>query len=393
MNFLFVCTHPIQNLIPLFVELNKKTNLNFKVLYWEKISKEYFDPLFNQKINFNIETFKGYKFEYFYENKNNTEKVTKTFNQILVSLKLIKYIFKSKTDVVLVYGYYLPHIILLLFAKILGKKTIIRSVSYNLGNRNFFKRLVRKLFYNIANLLIDEFWSVGKLNTDFYLDFGVNEKNIRTIPSSQITKNFVFKDDLDFEETKKKFINTFHQINKKKIILYPGKFLKKKRPMFLIECFANAKLSDEWILVLVGGGGFYHQQVINYLKKNNPNNIFYLGFKDLKEILVLYDLSEIIVLPSDFGETNGNVLHESSQFNCTCITSNRVGAYPEVLNFKRGLVFDAQKKNDFINKIELLTNDINLRNQLKQNNLKFSEKIKPSYAANKIYDILSNYEL
>ena len=76
--------------------------------------------------------------------------------------------------------------------------------------------------------------------------------------------------------------------------------------MFLIECFANAKLSDDWILVLVGGGGFYHQQVINYLK-NNPN-IFYLGFKDLKEILVLYDLSEII--SSDFGETNGNVLHE-----------------------------------------------------------------------------------
>ena len=103
------------------MELNKKSNLNFKVLYWEKINKEYFDPLFNQKINFNIETFKGYEFEFFYENKNNTEKVTKTFNQILVSLKLIKYIFKSKTDVVLVYGYYLPHIILLLFAKIFGK--------------------------------------------------------------------------------------------------------------------------------------------------------------------------------------------------------------------------------------------------------------------------------
>ena len=36
MNFLFVCTHPIQNLIPLFVELNNKKMINFKVLYWEK---------------------------------------------------------------------------------------------------------------------------------------------------------------------------------------------------------------------------------------------------------------------------------------------------------------------------------------------------------------------
>ena len=39
MKFLFVCTHQIQNLIPLFVELNKKKEIDFKVLYWDKIKK------------------------------------------------------------------------------------------------------------------------------------------------------------------------------------------------------------------------------------------------------------------------------------------------------------------------------------------------------------------
>ena len=181
MNFLFVCTHLIQNLIPLFVELNNKKMINFKVLYWEKMNKEYFDTLFNQTINFNIETLSGYNFDYLYENKNNNKDVVKFSNQILVTLKLIKYLFTNKSEVVLVYGYYFPHIILLLFSKILGKRTIIRSVSYNLGSRNIIKKIFRKIYYSCANLFIDEFWSIGKLNTDFYLNFGAKEKNIKII--------------------------------------------------------------------------------------------------------------------------------------------------------------------------------------------------------------------
>ena len=176
MNFLFVCTHPIQNLIPLFVELNNKKMINFKVLYWEKINSEYFDSQFNQKISFNIETYQNYSYEFLYKNKNNSKDVVGILNQIFVSIKLIKYILFSKEDVVLVYGYYFPHIILLIFSKLLRKKTIIRSVSYNLGRRSIFKKIVRKVFYIFSNLFIDEFWSIGELNTQFYLNFGVKKK-------------------------------------------------------------------------------------------------------------------------------------------------------------------------------------------------------------------------
>ena len=175
MNFLFVCTHPIQNLIPLFVELNNKKMINFKVLYWEKINSEYFDSQFNQKISFNIETYQNYSYEFLYKNKNNSKDVIGILNQIFVSIKLIKYILFSKEDAVLVYGYYFPHIILLIFSKLLRKKTIIRSVSYNLGRRSIFKKIVRKVFYIFSNLFIDEFWSIGELNTQFYLNFGVKK--------------------------------------------------------------------------------------------------------------------------------------------------------------------------------------------------------------------------
>lgn len=161
--------------------------------------------------------------------------------------------------------------------------------------------------------------------------------------------------------------------------------------MFLIEGFIDAKINDDWILVLVGGGGYYHNQVLEFINKK-PKNIFYLGFKDLKEISILYMFSEIVVLPSDYGETNGNVLLEASQYNCSLIASNRVGIHPEIITNQTGLVFEASRKDELTKQIQLLTYNKILREKFKENNLKFSKIIQPKYAADKITQILKNYE-
>ena len=55
MKLLFICSHQIQNLIPLFIELNKKQELDFKVIYWEKLTNLHYDNEFKQQINFNID--------------------------------------------------------------------------------------------------------------------------------------------------------------------------------------------------------------------------------------------------------------------------------------------------------------------------------------------------
>ena len=133
------------------------------------------------------------------------------------------------------------------------------------------------MFYIFSNLFIDEFWSIGELNTQFYLNFGV-KKNIKTIPSSQINKEFVFKDIETYKISSLELINKHSEIKDKKIILYPGKFLKKKRPMFLIEAFLDAKIDEDWILVMVGGGGFYHKMVTDFFKKINQKTYFFFWF-------------------------------------------------------------------------------------------------------------------
>ena len=91
-----------------------------------------------------------------------------------------------------------------------------------------------------------------------------------------------------------------------------------------------------------------------------------MGFQNIREILTLYSLSDIIVLPSDYGETHGNVLLEATQFNCADLPVTELGLYPELINNNLGLVFDAEKKSELIKKLEHLTNDKNLLNKLKK---------------------------
>lgn len=394
MKFLFICSHQIQNLIPLFVELEKKKDLDFKVLYWVKLDAFHFDHEFNSKINFNVNRFKGYRSHCLSKRKENSNSIFSFFNKFYITLKLLIYLFKERQnyETVLIYGYYFPHIISSIFLKLLKKKIIIRSISYNLGNKNFAKKILRNIYYRFSNIFIDEFWSVCKLNTDFFKTFGVDQKKIYLIESSQLNKNFVFINENDFINQRHKIISQNKILTKQKIILFAGKLIKKKRPLLLLEAFIESKISNEWLL-LISGDGYYRDKVLDIIDRNKKKNILFVGFQNIREILTLYSLSDIIVLPSDYGETHGNVLLEATQFNCALVASDRVGLYPELINNNLGLVFDAEKKSELIKKLEHLTNDKNLLEKLKKNSLEYSKKIQPEYIANKIFKLLNKNEI
>tara|TARA_Y100000741_G_scaffold365124_2_gene359319 strand:+ start:2945 stop:4123 length:1179 start_codon:yes stop_codon:yes gene_type:complete len=389
MRFFFICSHQIQNLVPLFVELDKKKVIDFKVIFWEKLDDYHFDYEFNNKINFKFNKFENYKYYCLSKNKNNSKEIFSFLNKILITFKLLTFLFKERRnfDSVLIYGYYFPNIISSIFLKFLGKKIILRSVSYNLGIRNFIKKFSRNIYYRFSNIFIDRFWSICKLNTEFFKSFGVKESKISLIESSQIYKSFVFANEEEFVAIKDRIISQNKILLNKKIILFVGKLIEKKRPLFLLEAFIESKINDDWVL-LIAGDGYYRKEILDFINNNKTKNISFLGFQNLQEILTLYSLSEIVVLPSDYGETHGNVLMEATQFKCALIASNRVGIYPELIDNNIGLVFDGSNKLDLIKKLENLTNDKILLEELKMNSFEYSEKIKPTYVANKMLEDL-----
>ena len=150
------------------------------------------------KIDFGINLYEGYNYTALSKKIISTSKIFTLKNKFKVSLSLIKYLNQNNFDVIIFHGYYFPNIIGAIYSKLKGKKTIIRSISYNLGRRNIFKITLRKIYYNISNLFFDEFWSVCNLNKKFFLSFGANKNKIYNLPSSQISKKFLFVNNYNF---------------------------------------------------------------------------------------------------------------------------------------------------------------------------------------------------
>ena len=207
--------------------IEKKKTLTLK-LFIRKLTSFHYDEEFKQQIDFNINFYRNYDFVSLSKEKNLKKSFFSFFNKIRISINLIKYFFKNDFNTVIFYGYYFPHVISAILLKILGKKTILRSVSYNLGKRNLLKKVIRYFYYRLSNLFFDEFWSICKLNTDFFLSFGVKKEKIFLIPSSQITKEFIFNEN-------EKFL-----LNNEKIV-EDNKLSKTKNLFFLLVNLIHKK--------------------------------------------------------------------------------------------------------------------------------------------------------
>ena len=60
MKFLYVVTHPIQVHTPLFRKISQNKKISFKAIYWQNISKNYFDTEFNRIINWGMDLTSGF---------------------------------------------------------------------------------------------------------------------------------------------------------------------------------------------------------------------------------------------------------------------------------------------------------------------------------------------
>ena len=174
------------------------------------------------------------------------------------------------------------------------------------------------------------------------------------------------------------------------ILLTLARIEKRKGHSLVIESVKKLIYRYPNINYIIAGDGPEVNNLIRLVAINKiTKNVTFVGYKNLKEMIGLYTISDIVVLPSDYGETHGNVLMEAIQFECALITSDRIGIHPEVLREDMGLVFEGSQKSELTKKIQLLTEDTNLLNKLKKNGIGYSEKIKPQYAANKIIELLN----
>lgn len=383
MKILYLCTHQIHNLTPLFRQISKNKKINFKVLYWQRISADYHDPEFNKVINFGINQFSDYKYQCLINEKKAKYDLSLIF-KLKILIKLFFFLLKEEYDVIISHGYTYPNIFALILSKIKGKKTIMRDISYNLGERKIILKYLRYIYYRLANIFIDNFWTIHSLNEKFFLNFGANKKNFYFVDHCQGEYETIINNNPNLILKKKDFIKKYYLPLNKKIILFAGRFIERKNPIILFKAFVESKISDDWILIMAGAGK-QKNQISKEIKSNNIKNVFLLDFQNQQSLINFFIFSEILVLPSQLGDTHGNIACEAAQFKCALLLSNMVGLHPECEKYELGLVFKFNDKKDLISKLEEITSNKKKLSFYQNNAYEFGKQKTPKKSAKLIF--------
>ncbi len=215
--------------------------------------------------------------------------------------------------------------------------------------------------------------------------------------SSKITKEYAKRSDreiiytpplipFDIISLKNKYRTKWKISSEEIVLLYVGSLKPLKSVDTLIEALgviSVEKLQKYKLRVLIAGDGVSRKELEGRVNELDLQEIVnFLGVVDRDNINQLYNLANIYTICSEFEGLPISLL-EAFANNLPCITSDAPGLKEVSLNNKNTLLFKTKDYYDYANKIEILLNDNQLQENLKNEASKYFEEF---YS----YDILVN---
>jgi glycosyltransferase involved in cell wall biosynthesis len=346
----YFISHPIQYQTPMLQYLNENLdNVDLEVVYFTKHTLGGLDKQFGLNINWDIPLLQGYKF-IFLKNYSFKPAVSGSFFG-LVNFGVINYLIKRKPEFIIVHGWsYLTNILLLLVAKMLQIKVILRAESPLSAekNKSKFNHLIKKWILEFS----DRFLYIGVENKAFYQFFGISNSKLFYAPYCVDNDRFI-NSQKNFFESRDSIRNKFNIPHQNKLLLFCGKLIDKKRPLDIVMALNQIK-RDDISLIYVGTGNLKNE-IDNYIKDNNVINIHFSGFVNQTELYKYYLSSDLFVLPSTFGETWGLVVNEAMLHSLPVLVSDHVGCVPDLVNWgENGYSYECGNIKELSSRIDQL---------------------------------------
>ena len=336
-----ITTHPIQYQIPLFKDL-KKNKIDAHIFFASKhgLNIGYKDPEFLVKFKWNTSTdlLKGYKSYFPKKQKYKINDFRLNFPQIEKDLK------KENFDAILVLGWNNFHYIrAIIFAKKNNKKLILRAENNLQAKNSFLKKIIKKFIFRFFFTLFDNFLYIGKLNKKFYLHYGVKKKKLFYAPYFIDNKFF------DIKINKKKIKNKLN-LSSKKIVLFVGKLIQRKKPFEFLQ-LAKKNLFNKKIHFIMIGDGILKKNCKQFIIKNNLRNLSLIGFVNQKKLREYYKISDLFILTSEY-ETWGLTINEALASGVPVICTKNCGSSNDLItNKKIGYTYELGNISDLSNKM------------------------------------------
>jgi glycosyltransferase involved in cell wall biosynthesis len=247
---------------------------------------------------------------------------------------LVRELWKFKGSVVIVNGWtYSSTLLTIFFAKLFGKKVWLRAE--NPLNQEMLKTpltlAIKKTF--LKHILFRAFLSkclyIGTESRQFFEYYGVAAHKLVYTPYAVDNDYFSgeykrMKNDLPAVRAK------LGLPADKKIILFSGKYITKKRPLDLLRAF-HAADNLAYALVMVGDGDL-RQDMERYISDNGLQNVYLTGFINQSVIPAYYAVADVFVMCSGPGETWGLSVNEAMNFEKPVLVSKTCGSCADLVD-------------------------------------------------------------
>ena len=216
---------------------------------------------------------------------------------------------------------------------------LFRGDSHLLAEKlNFLSRAGKRIALRILFRRFSAFLSVGRANAEYFRRHGVSEDKIFFAPHAVDQERFR-AEPAQTERDARAWRDELKIPESHRVILFVGKFERKKSPEDLVRAFFAAAL-PETTLLLVGSGSL--EEALRRMAENHPA-IRVAPFQNQSAMPRTYAAANVVVLPSAGpGETWGLAIHEALVCGKPVIVSDHVGCHSDLVQAGRnGFIFPA----------------------------------------------------
>jgi glycosyltransferase involved in cell wall biosynthesis len=317
-----LASHPIQYQAPLYRALAKSPEIDLMVLFCSNWGlKTYRDEGFGQELKWDIPLLDGYRSE-FLPNVSPSPNLTGFWG--LINPAVVRRLREGKFDAIWIHGWSrFTDWLVMLTAFALGIPVLLRGETNLLPMLPRWKRILKRAVLTRLFKKVSGFLAIGRYNTEFYKAYGVPKEKIFHVPYAV--------DNVFFISKAKELLPKKIELKEKfgipadlPVILFSGKLTAVKRPMDLLQAYAQVLKDVKCALIFVGNGPL-RSELEAYARQLRLENVYFMGFQNQTELPTFYTMADVFVLPSGF-EPWGLVVNEAMCFGLPVIVSDQVGA-------------------------------------------------------------------
>jgi len=219
-----------------------------------------------------------------------------------------------------------------------GVKVLVRGDSHLHTPRGPLKKLAKMVAYRRFIPRFDACLAVGQWSREYFLYYGARPERIFFVPHA-VDNQRIAAECRRWEPTRSQLRSQWGLDENTVVFAFASKFIEKKRPMDFVRAIDRAARQGAAVQGLMVGDGPLRAGCEDFVRAHR-SSIRFTGFLNQSQIVAAYVASDLLVLPSDGGETWGLVVNEAMACSRPCIVSDHVGCGPDLIEVGRtGAIF------------------------------------------------------